>query len=132
MDGMRNKLFVFENGTIIYIEETGLRPAMSGTRTWNKGSIDEQELETIILFIKDIGFTELQDNYYQPDNPQSDLHYTITIDYQDITRTVIASGYFAPDSLQPYQKLPCPLDEIYKKLMDIAENRTEEVYKETF
>jgi hypothetical protein len=132
MAGERNTLFIYEDGTVICLEETGLRPTMNKTRTWKKGHIDEQELNTIMLFIQDIRFAELEESYYQSAIPQSDLQHIISVKYQDIDKTVVVNGYFSPDSSKPYPKLPYPLDEIYNKLMDIADNKTEEIYQESF
>ena len=132
MAGIRNKLFIYRDGTVIYVEEEGLRPGGTRNRTWSKGRIDKQELDTIITFIRDSGFAGLENSYYRQESPESDLHHTITVSYQGIYKTVTTSGYFPPDSSQPYEKLPSPLDEIYIKLMDIAINRTKGVYQETF
>ena len=131
MAGERNRLFIYEDGTVICLEETGLRPTMNKTRTWKKGQIDEQELSTIMLFIQDVRFAELEESYYLSTTPQSDLQHIISVKYQDIDKTVITNGYFPPDSSKPYSKLPYPLDEIYQKLMDIADNRTEVVYQKS-
>jgi len=37
----------------------------------------------------------------------------------------------SPDDGMTYPDMPYPLNEIYRRLKDIAENQTEEVYKES-
>ena len=131
MAGVRTKLFIYEGGTIICTQDEGLRPGGSRTRTWKKGRINEQELDELILLIRGTPFAELEEGYYWLERRQSDLNLTISVNYQNILKTVVASGYLSPDGGLTYPDMPYPLNEIYKKLRDIGVNKTEEVYRES-
>ncbi len=130
MAGVRTKLFIYEDGKVICTQDEGLRPGGSGTRTWKKGRIGEQELGGLILLFRGDPFSELEGSYYWDEKQQSDLDLTISIDYQEIQKTVVASGYLSSDDGMTYPDMPYPLNEIYEKLKLIIDNRTEEVYSE--
>ena len=140
MGGKESQLAIYEDGTVIYHEDKGLRPpplmGRTPTRTWKTGLLQEEELNNLIDFFKSSKFDEL-DTYYQYPDPSwesgvtSDMDCTISINSGDYKNTVRAFGYFPPDSSLPYPKLPYPLNEIYKKLQAIIVNKTEEVYRET-
>ena len=140
MGGEQSQLAIYKNGTVIYHEDKGLRPPPPPehppTRTWKTGKLEEEELSGLIDFFKSSKFDEL-DTYYQSPSVSvgagviSDLYCTISISSGNFSNTVRTFGYFPPDSNLPYPGLPYPLDEIYEKLKDIEDNRTEEVYRET-
>ncbi len=60
-----------------------------------------------------------------------DMSYTVSIDYGNLHKIATAFGYLTPDHGLTYPDMPYPLNELYKKLKDIAENQTEEVYRES-
>ena len=140
MRGEASQLAIYEDGTVIYHEDKGLRPPPPPehppTRTWKTGLLQEEELNNLIDFFKNSKFDEL-DTYYQYPDPSSgggvtsDMYCTISISSGNFSNTVKTFGYFPPDSGQPYPDMPYPLNEIYKKLKDITEDRTEEVYHES-
>jgi hypothetical protein len=139
MGGRFNSLRIYEDRTVIYHEDKGLRmstPEHPPTRTWKTGKLEEEELNSLIDFFKSSQFDEL-DSYYQFPDPSwesgtiSDMDCTVSIDYGDLHKAVRAFGYLTPDKGLTYPDMPYPLNEIYKKLKDIAENKTAEVYRET-
>jgi hypothetical protein len=142
MGGTRSQLLIYEEGTIIYREDTGLRPGQERTRTWSEGKLQKEELADLLGFINDSGFEALNYHYEFPGIPaptenfpdaikSGDLQCTISIDNTDLQKAVSAASYLSPDEGMSYPDMPYPLDEIYRRLKDIAENQTEEVYHES-
>jgi len=141
--GAISQLLIYEEGTIIYREDTGLRPGQVRTRAWSKGKLHEGELADLLEFINDSGFEALNSDYEFPGIPvptenfpeareYGDLYCTISVDNQDLQKAVSAASYMTPDGGMTYPDMPYPLNEIYRRLKDIAENQTEvEVYKES-
>ena len=139
MGGEESQLAIYEDGTVIYHEDKGLRPPppLTGhppTRTWKTGQLQQEELRSLLEFIKNNGFEELEDGYKFPGKPiegggtgYGDMSCIIAINYGDLHKTVWALGYLTPDKGLTYPDMPYPLNEIYKKLKDIAENKTVEV-----
>ncbi len=56
-------------------------------------------------------------------------HSLLSINYEDLQKTVTAFGYLTPDRGETYPDMPPPLGELYVRLRDIA-LRTEEVARE--
>ncbi len=141
MGETRSQLLIYEEGTIIYREDTGLRPGQVRTRTWKTGKLNEGELTDLLEFINDSGFEALDAHYEFPGIPvptenfpdaikSGDLQCTISVDNKDLQKAVSAASYLSPDEGMTYPDMPYPLNEIYRRLKDIAENQTEEVYRE--
>ena len=141
MRGEASELAIYEDGTVIYHEDKGLRqlvsPERPATRTWRTGLLQEEELNNLIDFFKTSKFDEL-DSYYQYPDPASgggvtsDMYCTISISSGNVSNTVKTFGYLTPDhgpDLVP--DLPYPLNEIYRRLRAIIDDNTEEVYRET-
>ena len=140
--GTRNQLLISEEGTIIYREDTGLRPGQVKTRVWSKGKLREGELAYLLEFINDSGFEALNSYYEFPGIPvptenfpearkYGDLYCTISVDNQDLQKAVSAASYMSPDDGMTYPDMPYPLNEIYRRLRIIIEDKTEEVYRES-
>lgn len=140
MAGEFNHLYIYADGSIIYVEEKNLRMPTREyppTRIWETGKLREEELKSLLEFIKNSGFEELEDGYKFPGKPiagggfsMGDMNYAVSINYGDLHKTVWALGYLTPDQGLTYPDLPYPLNEIYSKLKNIAENQTEESYRE--
>ena len=140
MGGRRSQLRIYENGSVIFHEDKGMRPppppGASATRTWRMGKINPEELDNLIDFIESVRFDELESFYEHLSvtsgaGTMSDLYFTFSVNSSNIINTVQTIGYHPPGSVHPDKELPSPLDEIYIKLYDIIENRTEEVYQES-
>ncbi len=139
MGGKRSQVLIYENGTVIFHEDKGLRPppppGESAIRTWKTGKLTPEEVNNLISYIKSIHFDEL-DSFYEHmtvisgAGTMSDLRFTFSVDSGNIKNTVQAIGYHPPGSNHPDRELPYPLGEIYTRLNDIIENRTEEIYRE--
>lgn len=140
MRGEFSYLYIYADGTIILVEDKGLRipsPGHPPTRTWKIGQLEEEELDKLISLFKSSQFEKL-DKYYQfPGKPidgggftMGDMGFTISIDYENLNKTVTAFGYLTPDHGETYPDMPSPLNEIYQKLRDIA-LKTREVARET-
>jgi hypothetical protein len=59
------------------------------------------------------------------------MDFTVSIDSKNLGKTVTVSGYLTPDKGETHPDMPSPLNEIYTKLKNIAETKTEEVYHES-
>lgn len=141
MRGEFNLLSIYEDGEIIYIEEKGLRmpsPEHPPIRIWETGQLQEEELDSLLEFIKNSGFEELEDGYKFPGKPiagggfsMGDMNYAVSINYGDLHKTVWALGYLTPDQGLTYPDLPYPLNDVYQRLKQIANNQTQVVASET-
>ena len=146
MRGESSKLYLYDDGGVLYVEEKNLRMPTREyppTRVWGKGQIQAEELSSLIRLFQTGEFAEL-DKYYQfsgkPMEPiegvptggftMGDGSFTFSINYGDLQKTVTAFGYLTPDHGITYPDMPYPLNEIYKKLKQIIENSTKEVYSE--
>ena len=140
MRGEFNFLYVYEDGSIIYIEEKGLRmPTQEHPpeRVWRTGKLQDEELNSLINFFRSSHFDKLDEYYQFPGKPiggggfsMGDMSYTVSIDYGNLHKIATAFGYLTPDHGLTYPDMPYPLNELYKKLKDIAENQTAEVARE--
>lgn len=54
----------------------------------------------------------------------SDMHYSVSARLGSSYRYIKASNYLSPDGGMTYPDMPYPLNEIYKRLKDIADNKT--------
>jgi hypothetical protein len=141
MRGEFKYLYIYEDGSIIYIEEEGLRlptPGHPATRTWRTGEFTPEQLDSLVAYFESSGLDKLDEYYLFPGEPgeggsltRGDMDFTISIDSQNLSKTVTASGYLTPDKGETYPDMPSPLNEIYAKLKNIAETETEEVYRES-
>jgi len=140
MRGEFRYLYIYGDGSIIYIEEKGLRLPMPGhpaTRTWRTGEFTPEQLDSLVAYFENSGLDELDEHYRFPGEPseggsitRGDMDFTISIDSENLSKTVTASGYLTPDGGNTYPDMPSPLDEIYQRLRVIAVE-TEEVYRES-
>jgi hypothetical protein len=137
MGGKFSELHIYGDGTVIYREDKGLRMwtlEHPPTRTWKTGLLQEEELNNLIDFFKNSKFDEL-DAYYQYPDPSSgggvtsDMYCTISISSGNFSNTVKTFGYLTPDEGMTYPDMPYPLNEIYKRLRVIIDDKTEEVYR---
>jgi len=139
LGGEHSYLYVYEDGSIIYVEEKGLRirsPQNPPTRTWRTGKLSSKEMESLVAYFENSGLDELDEYYQFPGEPNEsggfrmgDMRFTITIDSDNLNKTVSAYGYLTPDNGETYPDMPSPLNEIYQRLRAIA-IETEEVYRE--
>ncbi len=135
MQGSQQEIRVFKDGSVLHILEKGLRfpsPGHPAVRIWKTGNISPEGYGEVRSFIDSAGFLALDEHYQVPGTEQvtSDLHFTISVKGESTGKTVTASGYFTPDTDYRMNLLPPPLDEIYLKLIGIAENETKELYRE--
>jgi hypothetical protein len=134
MEGYKDRLFIYTDGTIIRVEDRGLRVPSAdrpATRTRGKGTLGRQELSDLLGVPTGDGIADLDRSYDFPGNPSSDLWYTLVVSNGPSPRSVIARGYLSADMEVTQPDMPHPLDELYAELHDIATNRTQEVAKET-
>jgi len=134
MRGQFTFLYIYDDGSILYIEETGLRGATSeypATRTWKTGNLQPEELSSLIKLFTSSGFKKL-DEYYKFHEPTAgggfrmgDMGFTVTVSHGNLTKTVFALGYLTPDGGETYPDMPSPLDRIYVKLRAAARQTNE-------
>lgn len=135
MRGQFSFLYVYEDGSIIFIEEKGLRMATSqnpATRSWKTGKLQPQELENLLKLFTGSGFKKLDEYYKFPGEPiagggfrMGDMSFTVSINYGSLSKTVTALGYLTPDGGETYPDMPPPLDRIYVQLRAAAQQTNE-------
>lgn len=131
MRGESSYFGIYEDGFVYCVEETGLRPAWQTTETWKAGHISREDLNNLADFMRSSRFMEMEDHYSLSTIPQTDLDLRIQVYYQDINKSVTAQGYFSYDDGKTIPDMPYPLNEIYKKLKQIADNNTAEITQDS-
>ena len=137
MAGKAESLSIYNDGRIIYIRDKGLRlPGAHPTRTWNTGTITSGQLDELLAYIGNSRFRELDEYYQFEGEPREggsvrigDMKLTVSVDSNTMQKEVAAFGYLSPDGGETYPDMPTPLNDVYRKLMDIA-TTTVEVYCE--
>jgi hypothetical protein len=146
MHGEFDYLYIYPDGSIIYIEEKGLRmptPEYPPTRIWKVGWLQEEELEQLIGLFQSNEFATLGEYYQFPGKPiepiegvptggftVGDGSFSFSISYRELQKTISASGYLTPDHGETYPDMPFPLNELYVRLRVIVLERTEEIAQE--
>ncbi len=133
MRGEFSYLYIYEDGSIIYIEEKGLRmpsPGHPPTRTWKSGKLTAEQLDSLLAYFQNSGLDKLEEHYKFPGEPieggpaggfrMGDMGFTISINSENLSKTVTAFGYLTPDHGETYPDMPSPLNEIYGRLRVIA------------
>ena len=109
----------------------GLRePVDQHVRILKTGKLGEEELNDLIEFFEDSGFKEMDKNNEFSVSPGSDVHYSVSAHLGSSYRSIKAINYLSPDGGKTYPDMPYPLNEIYRRLNNIAENKTVEVTRE--
>lgn len=130
MRGENYELYIYGDGSILYIEEKGLRipsPERPATRTWCTGNFTVEQVNNLLAYFENSGLDKLEDYYNFPGEKEasgtirrSDLDYTVTVVSVNFSKSVTASGYLSPDSGETYPDMPSPLNDIYERLRAIA------------
>lgn len=139
MQGRNYELYIYGDGSAVYIREEGLRfriPGHSATRTWNTGNVTAAQVDSLLHYLKNSGLDEMDDYYQFPGEPladggmsMSDMSYTLIVNSDNLSKMVSASGYLTPDNEATYPDMPSPLNEIYERLRTLV-TMTEEVHSE--
>ena len=130
-EGTQSQLSIYDDGTIIQWEDTGLPGALSPDpiRTWRTGTLDSEEMDDLSDLLDTISFRNLEEYYLSTAVP-TDENVVIDDNYLKISvdneNTVTAHGYFTPVTSSAYYPLPDPLAELHEKLDGIIANNTEE------
>lgn len=146
MQGEFDDLYIYSDGSVIHIEEKGLRMPMPDhppTRTWKLGNLNEEELVSLIAIFQSNEFKALDDYYQYPGKPMEPIQgapsggftmgdgsFTFAINYSGFQRQVIANGFLTTDHGETYPDMPIPLNDIYVKLRYIVLNHTKEISTE--
>jgi hypothetical protein len=139
MGGVDNELYIYADGTVLYLEKTGLRfaskerPALCNVHV---GTLTGEELNSLLDYLKYSGVDKLEPSYYYQTEPKedgsfssSDLSLSLVINIDGFIKRVKTFGYMSPDKGETYPGMPSPLNDVYVKLRSIA-MATSEVYKE--
>jgi hypothetical protein len=143
MGGRNYEFSLYEDGTVIYIKEWGLRMSTlenPSVRAWRSGKISEGKMDELTRLFKTEEFISLGEplDYPVPGFENAvgvegmtiaDMTCYFRIDYANVEKSVIASSFTTPDHGMTYPAMPYPLNEIYKILKNIAENETKEDYR---
>ena len=139
MQGTNNALYLYKDGTVLYITETGLRGATADNpaiRTWYKAALSPAEITDLLGYLREIDFNNLTipplwDGNGEHTTPFSDLSYTVSVSSGDLQQTLTISEYSPPTRTDQSAIMPSPMDEVYTRLAAIAsvaaEFRTEEI-----
>ncbi len=139
MQGIDNSLYLYEDGSVLYITLTGLRVPTAdnpAVRTWYQSTMPASEVADLLGYFREIDFNNLTiaplwDGTGEHPTPFSDLNYTVSVSSGDLQRTLLVSEYFPPTRTDQTAIMPAPLDEVYTRLSGIAagavEVRTEKV-----
>ncbi len=130
-------LYFYEDGSIIYIEEKGLRPHDGHpTRTWSTGKFTQSQLDSLLAYLENCGLDKLDEYYQFPGEPNEsggfrmgDMSFTISVNSENLSKTVTAFGYLTSDQGESYPNMPSPLNEIYGRLRTLTMT-TDKVYEE--
>jgi hypothetical protein len=134
MAGEKERIFVYEDRSVICIEDTGLRvptPGHPAKRIWRQGTISEKEFTELSDLVTGSEYSKLEPFYVYKGNPSSDLMLTVQIYDGSLYKVIQADCYLSPDQKLTYPDMPYPLNDIYKRLHNIALNETIVVVKET-
>lgn len=147
MRGKFCKLYLYDESSVLYVEEKNLRMPTQEyppTRVWYKGQIQPEELNSLIRLFQTGEFAELYEYYQFSGKPMEPIEgaptggftigdgsFTFSVNYGDLQKTVTAFGYLTSDHGLTYPDMPYPLNEIYKQLKQIIDNKTELVYEES-
>ena len=111
-------------------------PGHPPTRTWKTGKFTSQQLDSLVAYLENSGLGGLDEYYQFPGEPNEsggfrmgDMSFTISVNSDNLSKTVTAFGYLTPDQGESYPDMPSPLNEIYGRLRTISQV-TEEVYRE--
>ena len=139
MGGENYEFYIYDDGSLLYIQEKGLRmpqPGRPATRSWSTGKLTTEQLNNLIAYLEASGLDKLKDSYYFPGETtggggfrQSDLGFTIIVYSDNLSKKVTTFGYLSPDKRETYPDMPSPLDDIYGRLRTLAMT-TQEVYRE--
>jgi len=125
-------LSIYQDGNLTAIEmEDLLGPVDQHVRILKTGKLSEEELNSLIKFFENSGFKEMDKTNEFSSSPGSDVHYSVSARLGSSYRYIRASNYPSPDGGKTYPDMPYPLDEIYKMLKDIADNKTNEVTRKS-
>jgi len=125
-------LSIYQDGSLIAIQMEGLRgPVDQHVRILKTGELGEEELNSLIEFFENSGFRDMSPNNKFSGSPSSDVHYSVSARLGSSYRYIQTSNYFSPDGGKTYPDMPYPLNEIYKRLKQIADNNTEEIIRES-
>jgi hypothetical protein len=139
MQGIDNSLYLYEDGTVVYITETGLRVPTAdhpAIRTWYKAALTPTELADLLGYFREIDFNALEippfwNGQGEHPVPSSDLMYTVSVSSGDLQRTLLVQEYFPPTRTDQTAIMPAPMDSVYSRLAAITagttEFRTEEI-----
>ena len=145
MQGEFDNLYIYSDGSVIYVEEEGLRMPMPDhppTRTWKLGNLPQDELSSLIALFQSSEFKALKNHYQYSGNPLDPLgsiassgtwgdgSFSFSINYAGFQKEVVTNGFLTPDHRETYPSMPYPLDEIYVKLRDVVLNHTKEISTE--
>ena len=87
-------------------------------------------------YLENCGLDKLDEYYQFPGEPNKsggfrmgDMSFTISVNSENLSKTVTAFGYLTPDKGESYPDMPTPLNEIYGRLRAVSQT-TEEVCHE--
>ncbi|MFC1946372.1 hypothetical protein ACFLXY_00475 [Chloroflexota bacterium] len=138
MGGRNDELSIYEDGTVVFIEQWGLRlpaPEHPPVKAWRVGQISIDDVGNLFEILESINFNELEahdraSDPYTGSGRMSDLRVTISANNGYINNKVLSLAYSSDESHSQYKVYPLILNEIFENLMRIAEEETNEACRE--
>ena len=129
-EGYKDQLFIYQDGQVVRIKAVGPQNAPSAqpaTRTWSKGTINQQKMTELEDLVGTAEFSGLIGSRYLYGDNASDQEFTLVVDRNGVLMSVEAYGYPTSEggTISPY--MPSPLDEIFARLRQVAESTKEVV-----
>jgi hypothetical protein len=135
MQGKFSRLFIYADGAVVYVEDSGLRmipPGQSAIRRWSTGQLAPAELDALLNLFRDGRFFRLDEYIQFPGETDSggvtregDGKFTFRVNSAGLNKTVTVYGYLTPDNGQTYPDMPVPLNDIYVHLRALVPSLTQ-------
>ena len=128
--GEAHTIQIYSEGTIVYSSESGWKlPSSKPIRIWKKGNVSQGELSELLSYIENSGFNELNESYSYQLGPTGTARkgpaiITIYANINGVEKAVTAQGFLLKDFENSFVDLPDPLNNIYQRLLLIAETKT--------
>ena len=137
MAGVARHLTISDDGSIVYIEEKGLRmPTQKNppTRTTRTGQLEEAELDRLLEMVDACSFDAEGECNARTEIIDTDAVSVLTVYYQGKTRTLTSNYqplfHLFHTEIPELSDVPEPVMKLYRELRYIIDNKTVQVSRE--
>jgi len=128
--GVARYLTISADGSIVYIEEEGLRhpiPERPPIRTTRAGQLHEGELDRLLDLFDECPFDAEGKCDALTEIIDTDAHSELSLNRQGMTRTIVANYQPLFHDITALSDVPESVKRLYQELLYIVENRTTQV-----